>query len=236
MAESSLVIPSAKARCLTMGTKATRSERDLRRDEGVLASAHLGEGFSTATTETWRASPLANVIPRAAQNGAPPRLANISRPEIVFEAEWRRDRVVRTYASRVPSEVTVRGSAPCHPRSPSPQIRPRQGLVDGKIAARATNEFLHGIRINELEAVAKCVPLTTYGLHRHRTAGKRKVQLYDLAQRHFNSQHGCDPGFADVHRISLQHTASAGIDCDVNLNLESGLTSGVGNCANRGHC
>jgi hypothetical protein len=33
MEESSLVIPSAKARCLTMGTKAIRSERDLRRDE-----------------------------------------------------------------------------------------------------------------------------------------------------------------------------------------------------------
>jgi hypothetical protein len=73
--------------------------------KGVLVSAHLGDGFSTATTETWRASPLANVIPLTAQNGAPPRLANISRPEIVFEAEWRRDRVVRTYASRVPSEM-----------------------------------------------------------------------------------------------------------------------------------
>jgi hypothetical protein len=76
--------------------------------------------------------------------------------------------------------------------------------------------------------------LATYRLNRHSTAWKREVQLYDLAQGRFNSQHGCDPGFANVHGMPLQHTARAGIDGDINLNFEAGLATGVG--SKRGDC
>src|SRR6266446_3141923 len=86
-----------------------------------------------------------------------------------------------------------------------------------------------------LEAVAKCVPLATYRLNRHSTAWEREVQLHNLAQGRFNSQHGCDPGFADIHGIPLQHTTLAGIDSDIDLNFEPGPATGVGNCTNVQH-
>jgi hypothetical protein len=108
------------------------------------------------------------------------------------------------------------------------QIRPRQGLVNGKIAACATNESVRQLLINELDAVAKCVPLATYRLNLHRTTWKRDIQLHDFAQGRFNSQHRSDPGFADVHGMSLQHAARSRIDCDIDLNFEPGLTTGVG--------
>jgi hypothetical protein len=91
-------------------------------------------------------------------------------------------------------------------RLASRQIRPRQGLVNRKVAAGATNEFVHGVWINELEAVAKCVPLATYCLNRHSTAWQLEVQLHDLAQGRCNSQHDCDSGFANIHGVALQHT------------------------------
>jgi hypothetical protein len=54
-------------------------------------------------------------------------------------------------------------------------------LVNGKIPACATNDFIRLVGIKELEAVAKCVPVATYRLNRHRPVWKREVQLHDFA-------------------------------------------------------
>jgi hypothetical protein len=54
-------------------------------------------------------------------------------------------------------------------------------LINGKIAACAPNSFVHRIRIDEFEAVAKSVPLEHRRTNRHRAVGKREAQFHDLA-------------------------------------------------------
>ncbi|MGA7471647.1 MAG: hypothetical protein WBV26_14800, partial [Candidatus Sulfotelmatobacter sp.] len=82
------------------------------------------------------------------------------------------------------------------------------GIVESKLAAGATNDFLGGVRVNELEAVAKGVLLANHRMNLRGSTRKREVQLHALTQEGFNCQHGCDPGFANVHSAAFQQTAS----------------------------
>ncbi|MGC2478001.1 MAG: hypothetical protein WA485_26925 [Candidatus Sulfotelmatobacter sp.] len=107
-------------------------------------------------------------------------------------------------------------------------------MVNGKVAARPTNEFVYEIWVNELETVPKGVPLANHRMNRHGAAWKREVQLHDLAQLGFNRQHGSDPGFANVHGTTLQPPASARRDCDIDLKCEPGMAAGVFNCPGGG--
>jgi hypothetical protein len=108
-------------------------------------------------------------------------------------------------------------------------------LVNSKIAACTANDFIRRICVNELEAVAKRVPLTSYRLNRQRSERKREVQLHDLTHGNFHREHGCNSRLANVHGMARQHTARPGLDTDGNRELESGLgTSVVNQAANVG--
>jgi hypothetical protein len=104
-----------------------------------------------------------------------------------------------------------------------------QSLVNGKIAARAPNGFAHLIRNNEFEAIAKSVLVAHGRTNCHRAVGNREAQFHYLACGHFDCQHSCDSGFADVHGTAFQQATSGGTDCDVGLHFESSLPSVVGN-------
>jgi hypothetical protein len=54
-------------------------------------------------------------------------------------------------------------------------------FVNGKIAACAPNGFVHRIRIDEFEPVAKSVLLAHGRKKPYRAVGKRKAQFHDLA-------------------------------------------------------
>ena len=102
-----------------------------------------------------------------------------------------------------------------------------QGLVNSKVAACATNEFVRGICVNELEAVAKSISLANHRKNHHRSARKREVQLQNLAQGRFKGQHRCDTGLADVNGIALQPTARSRINRDIDLKFEPGMAAGL---------
>jgi len=102
-----------------------------------------------------------------------------------------------------------------------------QGLVNSKVAACATNEFVRGICVNELEAVAKSVSLASHRKNHHRSGREREAQLQNLAQGHFKGQHRCDPGFADVSGMTLQPTARPRINRDIDLKFEPGMAAGL---------
>ncbi len=78
-------------------------------------------------------------------------------------------------------------------------MRQEQGLVNSKVAARTTNEFVHGVCVNEFEAVAKSVPLANHRMNRHGSGWKREFQLQNLTHGGFECQHGCNPRFANIH-------------------------------------
>ena len=67
-----------------------------------------------------------------------------------------------------------------------------QGLVNSKVAAGATKDFVHGVCDNEFEAVAKSASLASRRKNHHRSGRKREVQLQNLTQGRFKGQHRCD--------------------------------------------
>ena len=67
-----------------------------------------------------------------------------------------------------------------------------QGLVNSEVAACATKDFVHGVCVNEFEAVAKSASLASRRKNHHRSGRKREVQLQNLAQGRFKGQHRCD--------------------------------------------
>src|SRR5258708_36279870 len=67
-----------------------------------------------------------------------------------------------------------------------------QGLVNSKVAACATKDFVHGVCVNEFEAVAKSASLASRRKNHHRSGRKREVQLQNLTQGRFKGQHRCD--------------------------------------------
>jgi hypothetical protein len=100
-------------------------------------------------------------------------------------------------------------------------------LVHREIAAGATKEFVFGVKVNELEAIAESIPLANHGTNRHRAAWKHESQLDHLAQQSLNCQHSSHPGFANVHATAYQHAARSGVDSDGNLKFEPGAPAGV---------
>jgi hypothetical protein len=106
-------------------------------------------------------------------------------------------------------------------------IRQEQGLVNSKVAACATNEFVHGLCVNEFEAVAKSVSLASRRKNHHRSGRKREVQLQNLAQGRFKGQHRGDPGLADVNGTPLQPPARPRINPDIDLKFEPGMAAGL---------
>src|ERR1700674_5964855 len=102
-----------------------------------------------------------------------------------------------------------------------------QGLVNSKVAACATNEFVHGFCVNEFEPVAKSVSLASRRKNHHRSGRKREIQLQNLAQGRFKGQHRCDPGFADVNGMALQPSARSRINPDIDLKFEPGMAAGL---------
>jgi uncharacterized protein YjbJ (UPF0337 family) len=67
-----------------------------------------------------------------------------------------------------------------------------QGLVNSKVAACATKDFVHGVCVNEFEAVAKSASLASRRKNHHGSGRKREVQLQNLTQGSFKGQHRCD--------------------------------------------
>jgi hypothetical protein len=102
-----------------------------------------------------------------------------------------------------------------------------ESLVNGKVAARPPNGFARPIRNEEFEAVAESILLAHGRTNCHWAIGKREAQLHDLAYGHSAWQHGCDPGFANVHGTAFQQTASAGTDSDLGFNFKPRLPSVV---------
>src|ERR1700724_1770543 len=104
-------------------------------------------------------------------------------------------------------------------------IRQEQGLVNSEVAACATNDFVHGVCVNELEAIAKSVSLASRRKN-HQTSGRKsEVQLHHLVQGRFKGQHRRDPGFADVNGAALQPTARPRINPDIDLKFEPGMAA-----------
>jgi hypothetical protein len=68
----------------------------------------------------------------------------------------------------------------------------QQGLVNSKVAACSTKDFVHGVCVNEFEAVAKSASLASRRKNHHRSGRKREVQLQNLTQGRSKGQHRCD--------------------------------------------
>src|ERR1700733_4256976 len=114
---------------------------------------------------------------------------------------------------------------------PITRLRPSsiwaQGLVNREVAACATDHIEDGSGVNELEAVAECIPFANYRTNDHWPKRKHELQLQNLAQRHFERQHRRDPGFADVNGITHQPTARPRINRDVNFEFEPEMSAGL---------
>jgi hypothetical protein len=105
-----------------------------------------------------------------------------------------------------------------------------RGLVHSKIAACAAKNFVFGGKVDELETITESILLANQGTNRYGAARKLEAQLYDLAQRNLNCQHGGDPRFANVDATALQQAACPGVDGDINLEVEAGTPAGIRNC------
>jgi len=55
-----------------------------------------------------------------------------------------------------------------------------QRLFNLEASAGVLDYFVHGMRLNELEAVAKSVPLANHRINRDRAKGQGKLQLHEL--------------------------------------------------------
>jgi hypothetical protein len=109
----------------------------------------------------------------------------------------------------------------------TPADSSRVRLVDGEVAACATNHIKDGSGVNELEAVAKSIPLPNHRKNDHRSGRKHEVQLQNLAQRHFKRQDRPDPGFADVNGTTLQPATGPRMYRDVDFEFEPGMAAGL---------
>jgi hypothetical protein len=88
--------------------------------------------------------------------------------------------VLPQYSHRLVSEGTQREDAATAILGLASWESQDQGLVNRQIAAGATNQFVHGIRVYKLETVAKRTLLTNHRMNRHGATWQREVQLHVL--------------------------------------------------------
>ena len=60
----------------------------------------------------------------------------------------------------------------------------------------------------------------------YNVTGGHSVQPTDFSGWYFVAQHGRDPGFADVDRVSTYHGSIAQVDAYIRFHLVTGMTSG----------
>jgi len=98
-------------------------------------------------------------------------------------------------------------------------------LIDGEVAAGASNNVLCGAGLDELEAVAESVSLPNQGVNLNVAQGQGEFQANHFTDGDFCLQDGRNSRLADVHGVTPNHSAVARIDADVNFQLEPGMAA-----------
>ena len=112
-------------------------------------------------------------------------------------------------------------------------LRDRFALQDGEFAASAPNNILRLGGLEELKAIAEGATLANQGVYLHGPVGQGEFETNDFVQLYLLSQHGGDSGFADVYSVPANDRTVAGIDANVDFQLEAGMTAGVHNLTSR---
>lgn len=99
------------------------------------------------------------------------------------------------------------------------------GLFQGELDASAANDVVRGTGFHELEAIAESIALANHRENFHSAEGKRELQPHQFTERNFYAQQGRDAGLADVDGIAANDRATARINADANLQLESAMAS-----------
>lgn len=85
----------------------------------------------------------------------------------------------------------------------------------GEVATSALNQLLYiGVRLHELEAVAKGVSVANQGANRDGAVRKLELELHDLVEGDLDFQDGGDSGFTDVNGATAEQAALARVDFD----------------------
>ena len=98
-------------------------------------------------------------------------------------------------------------------------------LIDGEVAAGASNDVLCGTGLDELEAIAESVSLSNQGVNLNFSERHREFQANHLTDGDFCLQHGGNSRLADVHGVAPNHSAVTRINPDVDFQLEPGMAA-----------
>jgi hypothetical protein len=98
-------------------------------------------------------------------------------------------------------------------------------LVDGEVAAGASNNVLCGAGLDELETIAKSVSLSNQGVNLNFSERYREFQANHFTDGNLGLQHGRNSRLADVHGVAPNHRAVTRIDPDVDFQLEPGMAA-----------
>jgi len=101
------------------------------------------------------------------------------------------------------------------------------------VAAGASDNLLGAGRLEELEAVAKCVPLAHQRVDFDFSQGQSKLQSDHFADGDLSDQQGGYPGLADINRMPADYRTVARVDANVNFQLEAGMAASLHKFASR---
>ena len=99
-------------------------------------------------------------------------------------------------------------------------------LLDGQVAAGSPNDILRFGGLQELEAVAEGVSLADQRVYFHRSMRQGEFHSNHFVQRDFLPQHGGNAGLANVDGVPANHRPVAGIDANVDFQLEARMAAG----------
>ena len=111
-----------------------------------------------------------------------------------------------------------------------------QGSRKGRVVERLFHRELttstsycveHRAGSHKLEAVAESASLAHCCQDLDIAKGQREFQAHNFAYRNFHTQHGRNPGFADVQRVSPNDRRITWVYADVHLQLVPGTTPSV---------
>jgi len=101
------------------------------------------------------------------------------------------------------------------------------GLGRGEFSASAVDQILRGTGVEKLEAIAERGSMANQSVDVHFAKRKGKAQAHNLIDADFHPQYRRDSRFAEIGGTAADYGATAAMNCDFGIELESRMASEV---------
>ena len=102
-----------------------------------------------------------------------------------------------------------------------------RGLLDGELAASASDPILSRARVHKLKAITKRIALPHHGMNRHVPGRQGELQPNHLGDGDLDGQDGGNSRLADVHGMSAHHLGIARVHANPHIQLVTRMAAGV---------